>query len=121
MDIESILFPIVLFVFTLLSLGALLSIRSLYTDPKRLPIKAPAWWPYSKKGWLRWARATPTFASYAFPVAVGAALTEYGDLSNMVVRVLIILTGSLMFFGFILGLIVAFFGRPKRLIPPHLR
>jgi hypothetical protein len=121
MDIESILFPIVLFIFALLSLGGMLSIRALYTDPKRLPIKPPAWWPYSKKGWLMWARAIPTFVPYGLPVAVGGAVSEYGDLSSTAVRVTIILSGSLMFFGFILGLIVAFFGRPKWLIPPHLR
>lgn len=121
MDIESILYPIVLFVFTLASLWGLLSIRSFYTDPKRLPIKPPAWWPYTKKGWLRWARATPTFVSYTFPGAVAGIIAEYGDLSNPVVRVLFLLCALLIFFGFILGLIVAFIGRPKWLMPPHLR
>jgi len=121
MNIENILYPIALLVFTLLSLGALLSMKSLYRDPKRLPIKPPAWWPYSKKGWRKWARATPTFVSYGLPGAVGAAIGEYGDLSNPVVKVLIVLSGFLVSFGFILGLIVAFSGHPKWLIPPHLR
>ena len=121
MDIESILYPIVLFVFTLFSIWALLSMKSFYTDPKRLPIKPPVWWPYSKEGWRKWARATPTFVSYGFPGAVGGAIAEYGDLSNPVVRVILLLSGLLIFFGFMLGLIVAFTGHPKLLIPPHLR
>ncbi|HSE29551.1 MAG TPA: hypothetical protein VLA77_03130 [Candidatus Saccharimonadales bacterium] len=95
--------------------------KSLYTDPKRLPITPPAWWPYSKKGWRNWARAAPTFVAYAVPGIIGGTIAEYGDLSNPIVRVLFLLCGFLMFFGLIIGLIVAFIGRPKWLIPKHLR
>lgn len=121
MSVESIIYPIVLFVFTLASLWGLLSMKSFYTDSKWLPVKPPEWWPYSKKGWLKWARAMPTFISYTFPGAVGAILVEYGDPSNSMITAVIFSFGFLMFSGFILGLIVAFIGRPKLLIPPHLR
>jgi|SRR5690606_37840041 hypothetical protein len=121
MNMESILYLIVLLVLAFFSIWALLNMKSFYTDPKRLPRKPPVWWPYTKEGWLRWARAIPTFVSYGIPGTVGAAIAEYGDLSNPVVRGVLLLSGFLVFFGFVLGLVVAFFGHPKWLIPPHLR
>jgi len=121
MNVGSIIYPVVLLIFTAASLVALLRIRLLYTDPKQLPIKPPAWWPYSEKAWRKWARAIPVLASFGLPLAVAGAIAEYGDLSSPVVRILFLLCSLLIFFGLILGLIVAFFGRPKWLIPPHLR
>lgn len=121
MNIESILYPVILVVFTGISLWLLLNIKSFYADPRRLPIKPPAWWPYSKKGWKIWQRATPIVTPFWLPFSIAGFLLEYGDTSTPAIKILALLLFFIAFFGIPLGILIAFIGRPKRLIPPHLR
>ena len=121
MNIESILFPGVLVIFTGISLCLLINIRSFYNDPSRLPIKPPAWWPYTKKGWRIWQRATPIVAPLGLPFSIAGFLLEYGDTSSPVIKMLAVLLFFMAFFGVPIGILIAFMGRPKWLIPPHLR
>lgn len=121
MNIESILYPATLIIFAWLSSWLLLNIKSFYNDPKRLPIKPPIWWPYSKKGWKIWQRATPLVVPFGLPGAVAGAIAEYGDISNPVAKAALLSSGFLVLFGVPLGILIAIIGRPKWLIPPHLR
>lgn len=121
MDTESILYSIILIIAAGLSSWLLLNIKSFYTDPKRLPIKPPAWWPYSKKGWKIWQRATPIAAPFCLPFSIAGLLLEYGNTSMLVIRILALSLPFIAFFGVLLGILSAIAGRPKRLIPPHLR
>lgn len=121
MNIGSILYQIILIVFAGVSLWLLINIKYFYNDPSRLPLKPPEWWPYSKKGWKIWQRATPLVVPFGLPFSIAGFLLEYGDTSILVVKVLVLSLSFLVFFGVPAGILVAFIGRPKRLIPPHLR
>jgi hypothetical protein len=121
MNIENILYPIILIISAGASLWMLVNIKSFYNDPSRLPIKTPAWWPYSKKGWKIWQRATPIVVPLGLPFSIAGFLLEYGDASLPVVKILVLSLSFIVFFGVPLGILIAFIGRPKWLIPPHLR
>lgn len=121
MNIESILYPTILSIAAGLSLWLLINIKSFYNDPKRLPTKPPVWWPYSKKGWKIWQRATPIAAPFCLPFAIAGFLLEYGDIDILVIKMSVFLFSFTGLFGVTLGILIAMVGRPKRLIPPHLR
>lgn len=121
MNIESILYPTTLIIFAWISCLLLINIKSFYNDPKRLPTKPPVWWPYSKKGWRIWQRATPLVVPFCLPFAIAGFLLEYGNTSILAIKVLALFLFFIAFFGIPLGILIAMAGRPKRLIPPHLR
>lgn len=121
MNIESILFPIVLVIFTGISLWLLINIKSFYNDPLRLPLRTPAWWPYSKKGWKIWQRATPLVVPFGLPFSIAGFLLEYGNTSMPVIKILALLLFFIALFGVPIVILIAIAGRPKWLIPPHLR
>jgi len=121
MNMESILYSTILSIAAGLSLWLLINIKSFYTDPKRLPVRPPVWWPYSKKGWKIWQRATPIAAPFCLPFSIAGFLLEYGDTSMSVIKILALFLSFIAFSGVILGILIAFIGRPKWLIPPHLR
>ena len=121
MNIESILFAVVLVTFTGISLWLLINIKSFYNYPSRLPIRTPGWWPYSKKGWKIWQRATPLIVPLGLPFSIAGFLLEYGNTSIPAIKILAVGLFFIAFFGVPLGILIAVAGHPKWLIPPHLR
>jgi hypothetical protein len=121
MALENILYPIVLVISFIASVVGIVNIKTGFRDPKRIPVNPPAWWLYSKKGWQRWARAMPLSPIFFMVVIFAGTIVEYGDLSNSAIKTVFILLAFLFFFGFLLGVYIALTGRPKWLIPPHLR
>jgi len=121
MSIEDIAYLMVLIFLGLLSLVGLFYAKTMYINPKAIPVKAPIWWPYDKKWWKKWAGAAPML-SVIMPFAVMSGfLLEYGDTSKTVVGTLAL--GFLFFtlFGVLFNLFIVLTGRPKWIIPKHLR
>ena len=121
MNFDNILYPATLIIAAWISSWLLLNIKSFYNDPKRLPIKPPIWWPYSKKGWKIWQRATPLVVPFGLPFAIAGFLLEYGDMATPAIKMPALSLAFLVLFGIPLGILIAIIGRPKWLIPPHLR
>jgi hypothetical protein len=121
MRIESLVFNIVILVFSIVSLFAIFSLKSLYNNPNRITVKTPIWWAYSDKSWIIFARSTPLLTILSPFLPIGAILGEYANLNNQIYRIALFTSAILIALGVPLSIIAAVIGRPKWLIPPHLR
>ena len=110
---------------TLLGLLALPQMPRLWRHETTFYDRVPAWWSWGAGGWVAWVRSLPAGAAgayaaillglYLFFVSPIFKLSRQADLVVIwvllpVVCILFLIFGSIFFFG-----------RPKFLIPPHLR
>jgi len=121
MNIENTLKIISLVVLLMVSLIGIFYSKTLYTNPRALPDKPPVWWAYDKKWWKKWARGAPVTPVAVLLAVTGVALGEYGNTSNTVVKTGAIALFFLALFVVLFNLFIVLTGRPKWIIPKHLR
>ena len=121
MSMVDILYLIVLITLGLMSLLGTMLIGSFYTNPKLIPAEPPVWWAYDKKWWKKWARGAPTTFIITFLGVVTGALAEYGDPSSTATTKAILTTFFLATLILLVNIFTVLTGRPKWIIPKHLR
>jgi hypothetical protein len=121
MNFSDIAFALVLILCLVSSLIGIADIKSAYINPARLTSRCPSWWPYSDSWWKKWVRAMPLSPIVFFIGILASAILEYGNKSNDIVKNLILILAFIFAIGFILMVFIAITGRPKFLIPRHLR
>lgn len=115
------LYRIILTIFTVVSLFFMTKIRRIYKDPGLITSKPQTWWPYGDNAWRKFARVIYLSPCLALIGSIGAMAGEYGDIHNSAIKCIVLLSLFLLFLCVFIVTLIAITGRPKFIIPRHLR